>query len=346
MKYKHIHVLFGLGFLALCTAMPASATETTPPPVKPVYGTELQGFAYPFPQQHFHFVSQGQKLQMGFMDVAPTGTPNGQTVVLLHGKNFCGATWEGTIRFLTGHGYRVIAPDQIGFCSSTKPAYYQYTFQQLAANTRALIKSRGVDKIILLGHSTGGMLATRFALMYPEMVSHLELLDPVGLEDWAAKGVPYVPVEKWYAGELKKTAAGIRKYEQKTYYAGKWDPSYQKWVDMLAGLYNGSGRELVAWNSALIYNMIQTQPVVYEFKNLKVPTTLMVGDKDITAIGKAFAPPAVQKTLGHYEELGHTIIKQIPHGHLIVFHGLGHAPQIAAPEMFHKALLKDLQRAG
>lgn len=339
---RYLRFLLPLCALGVGVALPAMAADAPAPAVKPAYGVELQGFAYPFPLQHFHFASQGQKLQMGFMDVAPTVKPNGRTAVLLHGKNFCGATWEGTIRFLTAHGYRVIAPDQIGFCTSTKPANYQYTFQQLADNTRALIKSRGVDKIILIGHSTGGMLATRFALMYPKMVSHLVLLDPIGLEDWAAKGVPYHTVDQWYASEMQKTAEGIRKYEQKTYYVGKWDPSYQKWVDMLAGLYNGSGKELVAWNSALIYNMIQTQPVVYEFKNLTVPTTLMVGDKDITAIGKAFAPPEVQAKLGHYDTLGPKIAKEIPHSRLVVFHGYGHAPQIAAPEMFHKALLKEL----
>jgi len=69
---------------------------------------------------------------MGYMDVPAKGRPNGHTVVLLHGKNFCGATWETTIAVLSGAGYRVVVPDLIGFCSSTKPAHYQYSFQQLA----------------------------------------------------------------------------------------------------------------------------------------------------------------------------------------------------------------------
>ena len=65
------------------------------------------------------------------MDVPPA-KPNGQAVVLLHGKNFCAATWQATIAVLSAAGYRVIAPDQIGFCKSSKPAHYQFTFQQLA----------------------------------------------------------------------------------------------------------------------------------------------------------------------------------------------------------------------
>jgi hypothetical protein len=46
---------------------------------------------------------------MAYMDVKPDN-PNGHTMVLLHGKLFCAATWEGTIKVLSAAGYRVIAP--------------------------------------------------------------------------------------------------------------------------------------------------------------------------------------------------------------------------------------------
>ena len=108
--------------------------------------------------QRYDFGSQRKKLHMSYLDVGPQA-PNGRTVVLLHGKNFCAGTWENTIRALTQAGYRVIAPDQVGFCKSSKPAGYQYSFQQLAANTHALLEHLGVRRVILLGHSTGGMLA-------------------------------------------------------------------------------------------------------------------------------------------------------------------------------------------
>ncbi len=65
---------------------------------------------------------------MAFLDWPATATPNGTTVVLLHGKNFCAATWGDTARGLAAAGYRVIAPDQIGFCKSSKPTGYQYSF--------------------------------------------------------------------------------------------------------------------------------------------------------------------------------------------------------------------------
>jgi pimeloyl-ACP methyl ester carboxylesterase len=308
----------------------------------PAYGPELEGFDYPWPVQHFPFTSQGESLHMAYMDVKPA-QPNGRTVVLLHGKNFCAATWQTTITTLNEAGYRVIAPDQIGFCKSSKPAHYQFSFHQLAANTRMLLSSLGVGRATVIGHSTGGMLAIRYALLYPDDVDQLVLVDPIGLEDWKAKGVPWQSVDAWYQQELQTTAERIRDYERSTYYAGSWDPSYERWVQMLAGLYRGDGRNIVAWNSALLYDMIYTQPVVYELGQLTMPVLLIIGDKDTTAIGKNLAPPAIRQTLGNYPALGKAAVAQIPHARLIEFPDLGHAPQIQAPDVFHKALLDGMR---
>jgi pimeloyl-ACP methyl ester carboxylesterase len=322
--------------LLLSIGAPALAAQG-----EPAYGPELQGFDYPFPVAHFRFTAQGEVLDMAYMDVAPA-QPNGRTAVLLHGKNFCAATWQGTITALSAAGYRVIAPDQIGFCKSTKPAHYQYSFQQLAGNTNALLASLGVKRAIMIGHSTGGMLAIRYALMYPDAVERLVLVDPIGLEDWKAKGVPWQSIDVWYQQELRVNADGIRAYERATYYAGSWAPDYERWVQMLAGMYRGPGRERVAWNSALLYDMIYTQPVIYELEHLEMPVLLIIGDKDTSALGKAQAPPEVRATLGNYPVLGKAAAARIPHATLIEFADLGHAPQIQAPERFHAALLESI----
>ena len=324
-------------FMAVALAL-APSIACAAPEKAPAYGPELQGFDYPFPTEQYQFRSQGQGLEMTYMDVRPS-SPNGKTAILLHGKNFCGATWVDTIKTLTEAGYRVIAPDQIGFCKSSKPASYQFSFQQLAGNTHAFLTSLGITHAIIIGHSTGGMLAIRYALMYPQAVDQLVLVDPIGLEDWKAKGVPWMDVDGWYARELKTSADSIRNYERTTYYAGTWKPAYEIWVQMLAGMYRGSGKNEVAWDSALLYDMIYTQPVVYELNHLSMPVLLMIGDRDNTAIGKDLAPPAVKAALGRYPELGKEAAAQIPHVHLVEFPDLGHAPQIQAPARFHAALL-------
>ena len=306
-----------------------------------VYGPELQGFDYPYPVRRFAFASQRQTLHMAYMDVRPANW-NGRTAVLLHGKNYCAATWNTSIVALVAAGFRVIAPDQIGFCKSTKPQGYQYTFQQLARNTHALLTSLGVTDATLIAHSTGGMIAVRYALMYPAQTQQLVLVNPIGLEDWKAKGVPSISVDEWYARELTVTADSIRRYQQTTYFAGQWRAEFEPWVQMSAGLNRGPGKKLVAWNSALVDDMIYTQPVFYELEHIAVPTLLMIGDKDNTAIGKDLVSPAIRETLGRYADLGKHAAERIPGAELIEFPELGHAPQIQDPVVFHAALLKGL----
>ena len=81
----------------------------------------MEGYDYPYPVTYLPLTIEGQDLRMAYMDVAPEGSGNGRTVVLLHGKNFFGAYWRDTISALVHNGYRVIVPDQIGFGKSSKP---------------------------------------------------------------------------------------------------------------------------------------------------------------------------------------------------------------------------------
>lgn len=325
-------------YMVLC------ATVSAAQPAGP-YGQELEGFDYPFPVQRQTFESQGQVLSMAFMDVAPA-VANGRTVVLLHGKNFCAATWGVTIARLSAAGFRVIARDQIGFCKSSKPERYQFSFHQLAANTRALIESRGVGRAIVVGHSMGGMLAARHALMFPGSVERLVMVNPLGLEDWLAEGVPYATVDQSYRNELRTTAETIRNYQLRYYYNGRWKPEYDQWVDMAAGLYGGSGRERVAWNQALASDMIATQPVLYEFPHLRVPTALFIGSMDRTAPGAARARAEIAQRLGDYPVLGRRAAAAIPGAMLVEFPDLGHSPQVEAPDRFHDALMEVLRDPG
>jgi pimeloyl-ACP methyl ester carboxylesterase len=327
--------------LAIATAL--SVFAPAPVAAQVNYGPQLEGFDYPYPVQPFAFTSQGKSSAMAFMDVAPKGTPNGRTAVLLHGKNFCGATWERTIDVLAQAGFRVIVPDQIGFCASTKPEGYQFSFNQLAANTHALLASRGIARATLIGHSMGGMLAARFAISYPQAVEQLVLVNPIGLEDWQAEGVPYATIDQLYESELKTSFESIKAYQQRFYYNGQWKPEYDRWVSMLAGMYAGPGRSIVAYNQAQTSDMVFTQPVVHEFGRISTPTLLLIGGRDRTAPGANRAPKEIAERLGNYPELGRRAAKSIPNATLDEFPELGHSPQVEAPDQFHEALLRGIK---
>jgi pimeloyl-ACP methyl ester carboxylesterase len=329
--------------LSICLALAAlTAPVVAQGPGHPSYGLELEGFDYPHPVKRFEFVSQGKTMSMAYMDVAPTKAANGRTVALLHGKNFCAATFDDQIRVLAEAGFRVVAIDQIGFCKSSKPDGYQFSFHQLAQNTHALLSSIGVEKAVVLGHSMGGMLAARYALMFPAATERLVMVNPLGLEDWKAKGVPYATIDKLNESELKTTFESVKAYQLKFYYDGQWKPDYDRWVEMNAGMYSGAGRDRVAWIGALTHEMIYTQPVVYEFPEIKVPTTLTIGQTDRTAPGANRAPKEIAAKLGDYAALGKAAAKAIPGASLVEFPGRGHSPHVEAPQEFDAALLKTL----
>ncbi|GAB2991577.1 alpha/beta hydrolase [Cyclobacterium sediminis] len=303
---------------------------------------ELSNYQYPYAVSYLPLNIQEQDLKMAYMDVKPDQY-NGKNIVLFHGKNFNGAYWETTIEALTKEGFRVIVPDQIGFGKSSKPANFHYTFQQLARNTKAILDALQIEKSAILGHSMGGMLATRFTLMYPNFTEKLILENPIGLEDWKLK-VPYKPVEWWYQNELKKNYEGIKKYQLTNYYDNKWKAEYDQWVNLLAGWTLNSSYETIAWNSALTYDMIFTQPVVYEFKNISAPTLLIIGTRDRTALGKNLVSEKVSKTMGLYDELGKITKNRIPNAELEELSDVGHLPHIERFEGFITPLINFLKK--
>jgi pimeloyl-ACP methyl ester carboxylesterase len=307
-------------------------------PATPDLGADLERFTYPWPVQTMTVDVAGQPAAMAFMDLA-AARPNGRTVVLLHGKNFCGATWEQSARALTQAGYRVIVPDQIGFCKSAKPRGAQYSLAMLASLTKRLLASRGADRATLVGHSMGGMLAMRYAIMYPEAVDRLVLVNPLGLIDSSEEGVPYADVDTLWQGEKKTSYASIKAYQQENYYHGTWKPSYDRWVWMLAGMYAGRGRDDVALAQAKTSEMIRTQPVAHELYRLKPPTTVIVGTLDKTAFGRQQAPASLRQFLKAIPTIAPAAVRQMPNAVLVRLDGLGHAPQIEDPARFDRTLL-------
>lgn len=314
----------------------------------PVYGPNLEGFAYPYPVQFYPLRTQAQDNWMAYMDVAPAvrGVGAARTVVLLSGTHFCAGTWVRTIDALSRAGFRVVAPDEVGFCKSSKPINYQYSFAQLAVNTRRLLGRLAAGRVILVGEGMGGMLAARYALMFPHEVTQLVLVDPIGLADWQAAGVLYLTIDQRYALNLAITASRIKRYEREHFYGGQWNSRYDTWVQVLASLYTGSGRERYAWDQALIEDMIFTQPVLYGLGRLVMPTELIVGALDRAAPFADVTPPAIASRLSDVPALARRAVERIPDARLILLPGVGHVPQLEAPVRFNAALLRALEHPG
>ena len=233
----------------------------------------------------------------------------------------------------------MVAPDQIGFGKSSK-ADLHYSFHQLADNTKKLLEHLGIDQAVIVGHSMGGMLATRFALMFPGATSQLVLVDPIGLEDYRTL-VPWIPLSQAYDNEFKGTPESLLKFF-KNYFVN-WRPEYGEFAEIAARQRLSGDYPLLALVSALTYQMIYEQPVVYEFPQVKAKTLVIVGQGDRTVVGKARVPKELLPKVGQYPELGKKTARAIPGAKLVEIPNAGHLPQFEAKELFQQALLGFLQ---
>jgi pimeloyl-ACP methyl ester carboxylesterase len=231
----------------------------------------------------------------------------------------------------------VIVPDQVGWGKSSKPDM-AYTFDLLANNTAKLLDTVKADKAIVLGHSTGGMLAVKFATMFPARVEKVILEGPLGMEDYT-KHFEAPNAETLYAGELK---ASDEKQIRDTYAAYFADPK-AKQVDALAEIPTRvrlSG-EYPRWAkaSALQYQMIHEQPVRSSYASLPMPVLIVVGDKDKTVPLSAYVPAEQRQGLGDYPRLAKNAAGEMPNAKAVVIEDCGHIPHLEKPSQFHSTVL-------
>lgn len=309
--------VFSLFVFLIPLSLPAQAPEDWD-----AMSISLEEFDYPHTVSFLELTITGKDVRMAYMDVHPSVEANGRTVVLLHGLNFFGEYWEDTIEALTTVGYRVIVPDQIGFGRSSKPII-PYSFQKKAANTKALLDQLGVESAVILGHSMGGMLATRFAYTYPETTEKLVLVNMIGKEDFRLSR-PWQSTDEIYQSEMNRSYEAIRQ-QQEAYYV-IWQPEYEKYVRIHYGWLQSADWPQLAMIRALNRQMIYSQPVALEFAHLEVPVLILSGIED----GPDFADQA------------RNIAEIIPDARLILLEDTGHNPHLEAPELFHQTLIDNL----
>jgi pimeloyl-ACP methyl ester carboxylesterase len=294
-------------------------------------GIGLEEYEYPYPVHFLPLTSDLQPVSMAYMDVPPSKEPNGKTVVLFHGKAFGCYYFRNVIEALTGAGYRVIAPDQIGWGKSPKPDLH-YSFQLLAASTAALLDHLGVGRVAVLGHSTGGMTVTRFTLMYPDRVTHLVLEDPLGLADYRI-GIPPQSEETLYDHELHWTDSDVIRAYVRGYFAHPDPKVWEPLADVLVRVTLSPYYPQWARAAALAFQMIYQQPVRHEYHLIAPPTLLIVGAEDhVVPLGQ-YAQPA------DFVALSAAAAQDIPRATRVVIPDCGHIPHLEYPSPFLGELL-------
>jgi len=324
-----------LAMLPISAAYAQDFAASAPDGYAEPLGIGLEGWPYPAPVAFLPLTMAGQAVRMAFMDIQPAAA-NGRAAVLLHGKNFDSSYWSGPIAWLTQAGFRVVVPDQIGFNKSSKPDL-DYTFEGLAANTIALLDALELRTVVLIGHSTGGMLAVRIAAAYPQRIEKLVLEDPIGLVDYREfippqSTVTLVEAERLYTVETYR--AFIARYFPRLPPA-----QYEPFVAWRMRMTRSGEFERFARAAALTYQMIYRGPVRDLYRTLPMPVLLFAGDQDRSFPLIQYAPPEIRARLPMIPAAARSIVNELPHGQLVAIPDVGHVPHLEARDRFRDALM-------
>jgi pimeloyl-ACP methyl ester carboxylesterase len=331
------NVVIGFSVLILfslsSTAQSSNQEVIAPADVKPGSIT-CEECPYPYPSSYLSLTLYGQEVRMAYMDVAPQAASNGHTVVLLHGNNFAGFYFGGIINGLRREGFRIIVPDQIGYGRSSKPIM-PYNLADMARNTRAILQSLNINKVFIVGHSMGGMLAARFATQYPDMTERLVLYNPIGLSDVRFER-PNVDPEAAYKLTLASTYQSIRASIMRyvAHRPAAWNSQFESYVRIRYAWTLSADWPRLARVQTLLSNVIYLDPVVYDWAHIQAPTLVYGGAEDM-----------LPGTVSAFQDGMRRIAATIPNGkaRLQLLPGLGHVPFVEDPERSLPPLLAFLK---
>jgi pimeloyl-ACP methyl ester carboxylesterase len=305
-------------FASSAFAQSSRPAVSAPADVKPGSIT-CEECPYPYPSSYLPLTLYGQDVRMAFMDVAPQAAANGHTVMIFHGNNFAGFYFGNIIDALRAEGFRVVVVDQIGYGRSSKPII-PYSLNDMARNSRAILQSLKIDKAMVIGHSMGGMLAARFASLYPDVVERVVIYNPIGLSDTRHGRAPG-DVDAQYKNALGATyqtvRAGLMRYV--AHKPEAWNAEFEKYARIRYSWTLGAEWPRLAMVQALTSSVISSDPVVYDWANIKAPTLAFGGAEDVL-------PGSVKLFQDRMKVLADTIPNG--NGKLHLIPGLGHVPHL------------------
>jgi pimeloyl-ACP methyl ester carboxylesterase len=249
-----------------------------------------------------------------------------QTVILVHGFSVPYFIYDPTFEFLTGSGLRVLRYDLFGRGFSDRPET-RYNIDLFVRQLGDLLDELGFTlPVSLVGLSTGGPITAAFTERFPERVSKLILIDPVGAKPFALARVLKV-ASMPILGEAIIGLVGSERVARKIASSsldreriGEFGPRY---ITQLQ--YKGFKRALL---STIRNNMLGSFLEVYErIGKMDKPVLLLWGRNDVTVPFK------------HSDILR----AALPNGRFHVVENCGHIPHYEKPEEVNPILLQFLR---
>ena len=252
----------------------------------------------------------------------------GANVVLIHGLGASADIWMHNIRALS-EGYRVYAPDIVGFGRSEKPDV-KYLPSYMAAFINDFMTALNIENACLVGMSLGGGVALQYQLQFPGKVQKLVLVDSAGLgrEMPLAMRLATIPVLSELMLSPSKTGMAFV-LKQLVY-----DPAVitDDLIDLYFELNFSQGAVKTVISVLRACSTIHgarpdvLDPIINSLDNIRIPTLIIWGREDrLFPIGHAcFAR------------------EKIPDSYLYIFDRCGHMPNFERPEEFNSVVLNFL----
>lgn len=245
----------------------------------------------------------------------------GQPLVFIHG--FLGSSWlfEAQVDYFSEKGYRAIAIDHLGHGKSDKPESEDYSIQNLAQYLEEVLKQIVKnEEIVLIGHSMGGMIALTYATN-PTLAKRLKALVLMSTAPKLKNPGLDQYIKDIDAGNLKIVDENsVRSILVGLCFHNSYKREHKDIIDEFVNL-TLENEEYVGVKT--MHAIVLNYNVEDKLKNIKVPTLILTGDKDI------FIPPTDSERMN----------KLIPNSKLVKFSPkIGHMIQFEATEEYHNAL--------
>ena len=211
---------------------------------------------------------------------------------------------------------------------SGRPPIETFTYDQLVDDANELRKYLGFEKIVVIGHSIGGCVALKYALRYPEYLSHLTLIDTAPAWDYNEEILANVE-RKGTKEMIVAWNTPITTNEEYACFGEVAGPLY--WHKFDAELHKRLGSKIVHNVEALNAEgvSVKNYNVVPRLGEIETPTLILVGKDD-------FICPPSQAERMH---------KNIPNSEIVIFEQSGHTPYIEESDAFFATVRRWLSKS-
>lgn len=274
--------------------------------------------------------------------VQQMGSADAPAVLFVHGTGAWGGLWHQTLLHTAAAGFHVIAIDLPPFGFSEKAPLLSYSKTAQGQRIVKVLESLGIARVVLVGHSFGAGPTVEAALLHPERVTQLIIVDgALGLKE-RGTSIDHTTITSRLAHSILQFTA-LRdalvatfvtnpRFTRKLLQGLIADP--EKATDEVVRVLQqpmhvqGTTAAVGRWFPELIdSHTIAASQTPAEYSKLKMPVTLLWGEVDtVTPIDQA-----------------QRLRQLLPQADLVVLDNVGHIPQVEGPSLFDDALIRALR---